>query len=97
MPGVLLCCHIGNTTNAAAMRTVSLKLPDPLHEQLAAAARRRGKSKSSLVRDALVAYFNGETARSAGSVLDLVENLAGCVEGPRDLSTGKRHMRGFGR
>jgi predicted transcriptional regulator len=79
------------------MRTVSLKLPDPLHEQLAAAARRRGTSKSNLVREALLAYLDGETARTGGSVLDLVENLAGCVEGPKDLSTGKRHMSGFGR
>jgi metal-responsive CopG/Arc/MetJ family transcriptional regulator len=79
------------------MRTVSLKLPDPLHEQLAAAATRRGTSKSSLVREALLAYLDGETAGNGRSVLDLVANLAGCVEGPKDLSTGMRHMTGFGR
>ena len=79
------------------MRIVSLKLPDPLHERLVSAAARRGTSKSSLVREAILAYLDGETARNGGSVLDLVENLAGCVEGPKDLSTGKRHMSGFGR
>jgi len=56
-----------------------------------------GKSKSSVVREALEAYLNGETARDGGSCLDLVENLAGCLEGPRDLSSNKKHMSGFGR
>ena len=65
------------------MRTVSLKLPDPLHELLAATARRHGKSKSTVVREALEAYLNGETARAGTSCLDLVENLAGCLAGPR--------------
>ncbi len=79
------------------MRAVSLKLPDPLHEQLAATARRLGKSKSTVVREALEAHLNGETARIRGSSLDLVENLAGCLQGPKDLSTNKRHLSGFGR
>ncbi len=79
------------------MRTVSLKLPDPLHEQLAASARRQGKSKSTVVREALDAYLNGETARAGGSCLDLIENLAGCLQGPEDLSSNRKHMSGFGR
>ena len=79
------------------MRTVSLKLPDPLHEQLAATARRLGKSKSTVVREALTAFLNGETALPGGSCLDLVDNLAGCLKGPRNLSTDPKHMTGFGR
>ncbi len=79
------------------MRTVSLKLPEALHDELASVARRRGTSKSDLVRAALLAYLNGETAPNGRSALELVENLAGCVAGPHDLSTSKKHMRGFGR
>lgn len=79
------------------MPTISLKIPDHLHEQLAAAARRQGKSKSTLVREALAVYLNGETAAPGRSCLDLVQNLAGCVDGPKDLSSSRRHLRGFGR
>ena len=79
------------------MRTVSLKLPDSLNDQLAAAARKQGKSKSSVVREALTAFLNGETALPGVSCLDLVHNLAGCLNGPRDLSTNRKHMTGFGR
>jgi predicted transcriptional regulator len=79
------------------VRTISLKLPDPLHELLAAAARRQGKSKSTVVREALDAYLNGETARAGGSCLDLIENLAGCLAGPEDLSSNRTHMSDFGR
>ncbi len=79
------------------MRTVSLKLPDSLHDQLAAAARDKGKSESAVVREALTAFLNGETALGGVSCLDLVHNLAGCLNGPRDLSTNRKHMTGFGR
>ena len=79
------------------MRTVSLKLPDSLHDQLAAAAREQGKSKSTVIREALTAFLNAETALPSVSCLDLVHNLAGCLNGPRDLSINRKHMTGFGR
>ncbi len=79
------------------MRTVSLKLPESLHDRLAAAARKQGTSKSTVVRDALTAFLNGETALPGTSCLELVHNLAGCLNGPRDLSTNRKHMTGFGR
>jgi len=39
---------------------------------------------------------SGEEPRT-GSFLDGIEHLVGSVEGPKDLSTNPRHMRGFGR
>ncbi len=78
------------------MRTVSMKLPDWLDGQLAKAARRLGRSKSALVRDALEAYFNGAAAPGRRSCLDLAGSLAGSLKGPRDLSSGRKHMRGYG-
>ncbi len=34
---------------------------------------------------------------AAGSCLAMASDLIGCVDGPTDLSHGKKHMRGFGR
>ena len=79
------------------MKNLSLKLPDVLDAKLAAAARRRGASKSAVVREALEAYVTRGGKVVPGSALDLARDLAGCLEGPGDLSYNKRHMRGFGR
>jgi len=78
------------------MKTLSLKLPDSLESQVASSARRRGVSKSALVREALEEYLANGRGRTRKSVLDLVGDLRGCVEGPRDLSTNPRHMKGYG-
>jgi hypothetical protein len=75
------------------MKTVSVKLPVPLAAWLNQQARELGRSKSALVRQAL------ERQRSKpdkGTCLDLMENLCGCVRGPRDLSTNPKHLEGFG-
>ncbi len=55
-------------------------------------------SKSALVREALEAYIRNEKKPLPGSCLELAKDLVGCVEGPPDLSFGKRHMKkSFGR
>lgn len=78
------------------MKAFSLKLPDALDAKLTAAARRRRTSKSVVVRDALETFLGGKAARS-GSALDLMRDLAGCCEGPGDLSYNKAHLRDFGK
>jgi hypothetical protein len=75
------------------MSIVSLKMPDELASQLTAAARRRGVSRSALLRDALRAYLQ---AAPAGSAAELVDDLIGAFEGPRDLSHHPKHLEGFG-
>lgn len=80
------------------MNTISLKLPKALNAKLAITAKRRGASKSAIVREAIEDYFarNG-TARSL-SVGEIAKDLRGCVDGgPRDLSYNKKHMKGFGK
>ena len=79
------------------MKTVSLKLAESLDEQLTAVAAKRGASKSALVREALKAFIQTEKSVRPGSCLELAKDLIGCVEGPPDLSFGKKHMKGFGR
>jgi metal-responsive CopG/Arc/MetJ family transcriptional regulator len=78
------------------MSTMSLKMPEELATRLDAAARRRGLSRSALVRDALESYLRRVGAGN-GSAADLARDMIGVLEGPRDLSEHSRHMKGFGR
>lgn len=79
------------------MKTLSVKLPDGLDAKLTAAARRRRTSKSVVARKALESALRESTKPKAGSVLDLVHDLAGCVDGPSDLSVNKTYLKTFGR
>lgn len=81
------------------MTTLSLKAPDDLLKKAEAVARRRGISRSALVRQALEAYIEdaGRIRGRPGSCLDAAGDLVGSVEGPEDLSIDRRHMDGFGR
>jgi hypothetical protein len=93
------------------MKILSLKLPESLDEALEAAAARQGTTKSALLREALASYLEhtgqvsevrepaspyGEEQPPRASFLALAGDLAGCVEGPPDLSTNPEHLRGFG-
>ena len=78
------------------MKTVCAKLPESLAARLTATARKTGQSKSALVRAILDEYFSQGARAAQCSCLELAGDLVGCVEGPRDLSTNPRHMRGFG-
>ena len=84
------------------MTTLSLKVPKRLESRLTAEARRRGKTKSALVREAIDRFLSGDGNKDQSkgrvrSCMDLASDLAGCVSGPGDLSYNKRYMRGFGR
>jgi predicted transcriptional regulator len=75
------------------MRTVSFKLPEDLDDAIAELARRRHSTKSELVREGLAALAKS----GPRSVTASAGNLVGSLDGPRDLSTGKRHMVGYGK
>ncbi len=79
------------------MKTLSLKLTESLDKKLAEAATKRVASKSALVREALESYMKNEKTVKQGSCLELAQDLMGSVEGPRDLSFHKKHMKGFGK
>jgi hypothetical protein len=78
------------------MKTISLKLREDLLRKLERAARRRGESKSAVVRAALEQYLNGTAAVRPGSALEAALPWVGCAEGPGDLSTNPNYMEGFG-
>ncbi len=74
------------------MRTISLKVPEALYAKLSELARRKGVSRSAVLREALEAFEGG-----ASSFSSKARDLAGSLNGPKDLSTNPEHMAGFGR
>ena len=79
------------------MSSATISLPVELKTRAATAAKKAGVSTARFVRDAveLKLAANGQPKPS---FYDLTKDLCGSVkDGPRDLSTNKRHMRGYGR
>ena len=75
------------------MKTLTVKLPDSLATWLARRARELGRPQSDLVREALQRASEGT---DKGSCHDVFGDGCGIVEGPKDLSTHRKHLAGFG-
>ena len=75
------------------MNTLTLKIPDIIKEKLKTYARRKGISRSEIVRKALNEYFEKDDFKDEGSFYDLAKDLAGSVKERSDLSTNKKHLR----
>lgn len=76
-------------------RTVTIKLDEPLYLRLQEEAERRRASKSSILREA----FERSLAEvPAGSLLERMQDLLVGSEptAPRDLSTNKKYLEGYG-
>lgn len=80
----------------ATARVLTLKVSEQLAAAVDAAARSRGMTRSRLVREALEAHLR--RSATAASVLDRTGDLAGSLKGlPRDLSSNRTYLKGFGR
>ena len=80
------------------MKTISLTLPNALAAKLSATARRRQTSQSSLVREAIEAYFAGAPLAPSESFVALAGDLIGSLnDGPGDLAHNKKHLEDYGR
>lgn len=79
-----------------SVKTISLKLPEPLDARLTTLIQKRGMSKSAIIREALEEYLSREGEPNPGSFLELAQDLCGCVEGAVDLSTNQGHLDGYG-
>ncbi len=79
------------------MRSVSMKMPSHLAREVSEAARRRGISRSALIREALEAFLRREKAAPSVSALSRAVDIVGAFSGPEDLSVNPDHMRDFGR
>jgi hypothetical protein len=78
------------------MKTISLKVPDDIDVKLETRAKRSGKTKSEITREALARFLDAQGA-SGASCLDLVRDLVGTAKGSGDLASNQKYMRGYGR
>lgn len=79
------------------MSTLTIRLPDAVKEQLSVTARRLGKSPTRFVRETLEARLKNGRAAGRGSLFERSRDLCGSATGgPRDLSSNKRHLKGYG-
>jgi hypothetical protein len=73
------------------MELISLKLPSGLRAKIAAEARRRNVSQSTIIRESLERSLASTATRIEVSCADLAGHLAGFFRsGRRDLSTNKQ-------
>ena len=79
------------------MKNISVRLPEELDSRLEALVRKSGKSKSEMIRDAVEILCGGNETKNTLSCLDLSGDLAGIINGPKDLSYNKKHMEGYGK
>jgi metal-responsive CopG/Arc/MetJ family transcriptional regulator len=78
------------------MKSVSIKLPDPLFHDLAEHAKKSSSNQSEVIRIALAAYLRKDSKPSPASCAERASRWIGLMSGPKDLSTNPKHMRGFG-
>ena len=78
------------------MYTLTLKIPDLIKEKLKTYSKRKGMSKSEIVRNALFDYFDKDDFEKQGTFYDLAGDLAGSVEADPDLSISKKHLSEYG-
>jgi hypothetical protein len=75
------------------MKTLTVKLPDRIAAWLSRRSRELGRPQSDLVRDALQRASEGDVGKSCH---DAFRDVCGMIEGPKDLSTNPKHLKGFG-
>jgi len=75
------------------MKTLTLRIDEPLNRWLVEQAKRLGRTKSEIVRAALHQQRNG---KKRPTLHDRMKDVCGSIKGPRDLSTNPKYMEGFG-
>jgi hypothetical protein len=75
------------------MKTVTVKLPDPLFAEIANAAKARRTSKSTIIRERLA-----RSMTHADSLWSRMEDLVIENDGlPTDLSSNRTHLKRYGK
>jgi Arc/MetJ-type ribon-helix-helix transcriptional regulator len=78
------------------MKTLTVKLPEPLFAQIASHAKARNVSKSEIVRERLM-QDRSSRPRAKATLWDRMEDLVIPSDSlPRDLAANKAHLRRYG-
>jgi hypothetical protein len=88
------------TTSKGKKKTVwfGMKLTPDQKEKIRTLARRKGVSQKRVVLDLIEKEFEDEPVKpKPGSFLEAAGDLVGAVDGPEDLATNPRYMKGYGR
>jgi predicted transcriptional regulator len=78
------------------MDSLTLKISSAIKEKLKIYSKRKGLSKSEIVRNALLDYFERDDFDKEGTFYDLAQDLAGSINTNSDLSTNKKYLTGYG-
>ncbi len=81
------------------MTTLTLKIPESMAAELAAKAKRLSTSKSAVTRNALDKYLHDSPDGGGQSAYDVAMALGviGAIkDGPSDMSTNRKYMKGYG-
>jgi hypothetical protein len=84
---------MANEQYHSAVKTITVKLPEPLAEWLSRRARTLGRPQSELVREALERSRQGAGGETCH---DLFADACGSIDGPDDLATNRKHLDGLG-
>lgn len=77
---------------------ISVRMPMALTSRLRSQCRARGASESELVREALETYLRRPGTNATAYELAERSGVIGSMDdAPRDLSTNRRHFKGFGK
>ncbi len=79
------------------MSTLSIKLPKILDEKLTTTAKKRKKTRSAVMLEALREYLARQEEKPI-TVGELAKDYIGIIDddGPTDLSYNKKYMEGYG-
>ena len=78
------------------MTELRIKLPKKLAAKLDRLAKSERKPATAVVREAVEHRLMSKPNIDSGSAYDLVKHLVGTLEGPSDLATNPKYMKGFG-
>lgn len=77
---------------------ITVRIPEQLTARLRSRSRAQGTTESELVREALENYLGRSGTESSAFELAEVAGIIGIAQnGPTDLSTNPRHLKGFGK
>ena len=81
-----------------ASNRITVRIPETLTARLRSRSKAKGSTESDLVREALEKYLAAPTGNRTAYELAEDAGIIGSVKNaPKDLSTNRRHFKGFGK